>query len=73
MIAGFKVRQWCTSHACSDWIRHQGCGRHAAVGISAGLLRKCLESRSGQWGRSVDVASKRKYKEHRDGAGGRQE
>ena len=53
------------SQACSDWIRHQGCGRHAAVGISAGLLRKCLESRSEQWGRSVDDASKRKYNEHR--------
>ena len=65
MIAGFKVRPWCTSHACSEWIRHQICGRHAAVGISAGLLRNCLESRSEQWGRRVDDASKRKYSKHR--------
>ena len=67
MIAGFTVRQWCTSHACSDWIRHQKCGRHVAVGSSAGLLRRCPEFQSGQLGQRVGDSSKR-CEESWDGA-----
>ena len=58
-VPGFKLRQWCTSRACSTWIRHQGTGIHGAFCDSAGNLRRCPESRSEQSGPCVGKASKK--------------
>ena len=42
----------------SDWICHQGGGRHVAVDSSAGLLRRYPGFQSGQFGQCVGDASK---------------